>query len=131
MPEKNPNLEWSIEEIDQSTSEVSSQESQTMDLEKLQELTQEEGVEEPQTIWWESLDLSTVSLQDDEVVADLDVADNEPDASVSDSEWWDIDVSKLNNLDVESVGTAPIDQSVFLDSWEENVRIKMRPVDDI
>ena len=131
MPEKNPNLEWSIEEIDQSTPEISSQESQTMDLEKLQELTQEEGVQESQNIWVGSLDLSTVSLQDDGTVTEVDDVDKTLDELTQNPEWWDIDVSKLNELDVGSVSATPIDQSVFLDSWEESVRIKMRPVDDI
>lgn len=131
MPEKNPNLEWSIEEIDQSTSEISSQESQTMDLEKLQELTQEESIPETETMWWESIDLSTVSLQEDNLDSEVDAENEALDELISAPEWWDIDVSKLNSLDVESSSTTPIDQSVFLDSWEENVRIKTRPVDDI
>ena len=130
MPEKNPSLEWSSEEISQSAPEVLSQESQTMDLEKLQELTQEESTQENQNIWVESLDLSTVSLQDDEIWSESG-EDKTLDEMDLNSERWDIDISKLNKLDVESVNTTPIDQSVFLDSWEENVKIKVRPVDDI
>ena len=116
MPENEQNLEGMVGNVDLSTPEASP----SVDQVSEQTVPLEDGV-----LWWaNSIDLSSVSLQGD-------IWENVQVDEIPSDDSDNFDASKLMEIDSEESSTvAPIDESVFLDSWE-TTRIKSRPVDDM
>jgi len=119
MPENEQNLDDMLGAVDLSDSDVSPSTDQISE----QSISLDDSVNQLSGLWDNSVDLSSVSLQGD-ISVDPQVD------SMTSINGDNFDTSKLMGIDGwEWGGTASIDESVFLDSWEA-VKIKSRPVDD-
>lgn len=125
MPEENLNLEWNVWATDPVAENIPpSEDLNVWTQDVINPDTTSQSIDN-QNMWYQDVDLSNVEYQN----IDNQNTDNTTWDTLSSN--WNIDMVNFDNLEFDTAPTwSTIDNSVFLDSWDDNSKITAHPTGD-